>query len=144
MNAWLPKNLNLTQAKIFLRSKNISFGLGLNFWLVRQDMKYLLWNKNQSCLCNLLKNPGAPFSNQSAPGFFSSYQLLYKRNLVHVRIFSSIGKEILQNYSCQRNLLKNPGVPLANQSAPGMFSSYHLLYKRNLVCFRILICDLLV
>ena len=37
MNAWLPKNLNLTQAKIFLRSKNISFGLGLNFWLVRQD-----------------------------------------------------------------------------------------------------------
>jgi hypothetical protein len=36
MNAWLPKNLNLTQAKIFLLRKNISFGLGLNFWLVRQ------------------------------------------------------------------------------------------------------------
>ena len=41
MNAWLPKTSNLTQAKIFLLRKNISFGLGLNFWLVRQDMKYL-------------------------------------------------------------------------------------------------------
>jgi len=39
MNAWLPKNLNLTQAKIFLLCKNISFGLGLNFWLVRPDIK---------------------------------------------------------------------------------------------------------
>jgi hypothetical protein len=35
MNAWLPKNSNLTQAKIFLLRKNILFGLGLNFWLVR-------------------------------------------------------------------------------------------------------------
>ena len=33
MNAWLPKNLSLTQAKIL--SKNISFGLSLNFWIVR-------------------------------------------------------------------------------------------------------------
>jgi hypothetical protein len=39
MNAWLPKNLNLTQAKIFLLRKNISFGLGLNFWLVRLGIK---------------------------------------------------------------------------------------------------------
>jgi len=39
MNAWLPKNLNLTQAKIFLLRKNISFGLGLNFWLVRPSGK---------------------------------------------------------------------------------------------------------
>jgi hypothetical protein len=38
MNPWLPKNLNLTQAKIFLLRKNIS-GLGLNFWLVRLDIK---------------------------------------------------------------------------------------------------------
>jgi hypothetical protein len=63
MNAWLPKNSNLTQAKIFLLRKNISFGLGLNFWhvrpsgnviffkkscclnfwLVRQDMKYIFY-----------------------------------------------------------------------------------------------------
>ena len=39
MNAWLPKNSNLTQAKIFLLHKNISFGLGLNFWLVHPDIK---------------------------------------------------------------------------------------------------------
>jgi hypothetical protein len=38
----LPKNSNLTQAKIFLLCKNISFGLGLNFWLVHQAQKNLL------------------------------------------------------------------------------------------------------
>ena len=41
VNAWLPKNSNLTQAKIFLLRKNISFGLGLNFWLVRPQSVYL-------------------------------------------------------------------------------------------------------
>ena len=35
MNAWLPKNSNLTQAKM-------SFGLGLNFWLVHPQTVYLL------------------------------------------------------------------------------------------------------
>ena len=39
MNAWWPKNLNLTQAKIFLLRKNTSFVLGLDFCLVRLDIK---------------------------------------------------------------------------------------------------------
>jgi hypothetical protein len=59
MNAWLTKNSNLTQAKIFLLfllRKNISFGLGLNLWLVHQAQK------------NLLKKPGTYW-------FYKMYQV---------------------------------------------------------------------
>ena len=36
-----------------------------------------------------------PFSNKSAPGFFSSYQLLYKRNLVRVIKVDGINRRVV-------------------------------------------------
>jgi hypothetical protein len=60
-------------------------------------------------------------ANQSAPGFFSSYQLPYKRNLV---IF-------------QKNLLKKTWCRLIFKEAPGFLSRFHQLLLKNrcwLIC----------
>ena len=70
MNAWLPKNSNLTQAKIFLLRKNISFGLGLNFWLVRPSGNAVF--KKKTLPVKSTKAIRSYFSDQSRTRIFSS------------------------------------------------------------------------
>ena len=77
MNAWLPKNSNLTQAKIFLLRKNISFGLGLNFWLVRPSGKTCQDTISVWTLKYLHKHPGPPFQIREGPGSFSRFHCYY-------------------------------------------------------------------